>query len=55
MPRIAGDLDEGQMVAHVARHTRAMMTAAGCIRVQRCHTNTCPTRVATHAVRRICG
>ncbi len=38
--------------ADYTNSARAMMMAAGCIRSQKCHTDTCPTGVATQSERR---
>jgi glutamate synthase domain-containing protein 2 len=38
--------------ADVCNVARPMMFAVGCIQAQRCHTNTCPTGVATQDIRR---
>ncbi|WP_406211413.1 FMN-binding glutamate synthase family protein [Kitasatospora sp. NBC_01560] len=38
--------------ADFTNSARAMMFAVGCIQAQRCHTNTCPTGVATQDARR---
>ncbi|MGB5796145.1 MAG: FMN-binding glutamate synthase family protein [Mycolicibacter algericus] len=38
--------------ADYTNSARAMMMAVGCIQAQRCHTNTCPTGVATQDPRR---
>jgi len=38
--------------ADVCNVARPMMFAVGCIQAQRCHTNTCPTGVATQDMRR---
>ncbi len=40
------------MGADVCNVARPMMFAVGCIQAQRCHTNTCPTGVATQDIRR---
>jgi glutamate synthase domain-containing protein 2 len=53
--KIATGVDIVKRLAQGADYTnagRAMMMAVGCIQAQRCHTNTCPTGVATQDPRR---
>ncbi|MCK9894163.1 FMN-binding glutamate synthase family protein [Frankia sp. AgB32] len=53
--KVATGVDIVKRLAQGADYTnsaRAMMMAVGCIQAQRCHTNTCPTGVATQDPRR---
>jgi glutamate synthase domain-containing protein 2 len=53
--KVAGATDVVKRLIQGADYTnsaRAMMMAVGCIQAQRCHTNTCPTGVATQDPRR---
>ncbi|WP_026919265.1 FMN-binding glutamate synthase family protein [Gordonia shandongensis] len=53
--KVAGGADIVKRLTQGADYTnaaRAMMMAVGCIQAQRCHTNTCPTGVATQDPRR---
>ncbi|WP_132993913.1 FMN-binding glutamate synthase family protein [Gordonia zhaorongruii] len=53
--KITNGIDIVKRVAQGADFTlaaRAMMMAVGCIQAQKCHTNTCPTGVATQDPRR---
>ncbi|MEB3022588.1 FMN-binding glutamate synthase family protein [[Mycobacterium] crassicus] len=53
--KVAGATDVVKRLIQGADYTnsaRAMMMALGCIQAQRCHTNTCPTGVATQDPRR---
>ncbi|MEB3071239.1 FMN-binding glutamate synthase family protein [[Mycobacterium] vasticus] len=53
--KVAGATDVVKRLIQGADYTnsaRAMMMAIGCIQAQRCHTNTCPTGVATQDPRR---
>ncbi|KGI78227.1 FMN-binding glutamate synthase family protein [Oleiagrimonas soli] len=53
--KIVDGFDMAQKIAlgaDVCNVARPMMFAVGCIQAQRCHTNTCPTGVATQDARR---
>ncbi|MEW2164714.1 FMN-binding glutamate synthase family protein [Streptomyces sp. NPDC007084] len=54
--RVASGSDIVKRLAQGADYTnaaRAMMSALGCLRAHRCHTNTCPVGVATQDPRRV--